>query len=454
MIKVDYNSIVYRNYSDFGVVYNLQTKSVITLKDVALDIFDFIFSNKEIQISDVIKHISELYEVEYEIVNNDVTEFINTLIVDTFLLDVNKSSQNIIDNNVLEEDVYNDLEGQIISTLQKRNQLFSATIELTYLCNEKCVHCYATYCNNDTNPIKELDVEKCKSIIDELKNINCCHINFTGGDPFMFKGFGEVFSYARKQNFVCSIYTNGQTMSADKKLTDFIASYIPRTIYISLYGSTAEVHDKVTQVKGSFDKTIDIAKYLINKNISIVFQMMILTINHHQIKEMIELAEKIGADYRVGLSIINKNNGDSSPQEFALKDIDSIKEILSISSEKFMSMDKESVVNNINISDSICGAGTTAICISPNGNVYPCVSLKILLGNVYENSIEHIWNSNNRKKILDELIWRNTEKCSSCEYIDYCPHCVGISHLENGNPLSCNNCDFLLGKALYELNNL
>ena len=452
MIRINHKNVVYRKYDDFGVIYNLETKSIITLQEVALDIFDFAFmSNRELKIEDISKHISELYEVEYDLVFEDVVEFINSLICERYIIDDNTKIDTDVVNTVPKNE-YRDLEGEIIAILQKRNQLFSATIELTYLCNEKCIHCYATYCDK-TQPKRELDVDKCKRIIDELKEMKCCHINFTGGDPFVFKGFDEVFKYAREQNFVCCIYTNGQAMYFDKKIADKIIEYVPRTIYISLYGATAEVHDSITQVKGSFERTIAIAKKLIENKVSVVFQMMILTINYRHVNDMIALAETLGADYRVGLSIINKNNGDSSPQQYAVSDIETVKEIISISKTKFISMDKESAVQKTDLKSSICGAGTSSVCISPDGNVYPCVSLKIKIGNIFSKSLKAIWNSKERKDVLDSLIWEKAEKCPDCKYVDYCPHCVGISHLENGRMLSCNNCDFLLAKASYEINN-
>ncbi len=452
MIKIDYSNIVYRNYDDFGVIYNLKTKSLITIQDVALDIFDFVFNSKHsLCMKDISEYISKLYEVEYDIVNSDVIEFVSSLVAENYIIDDTTTySADIVEYGL--ENGHKDLEGEIISILQQKNQLFSATIELTYLCNEKCVHCYATYCD-EVKPERELDIDKCKKIIDELKSLNCCHINFTGGDPFMFKGFNEVFRYAREQNFVCCIYTNGQVLCENNIISDEIIKYKPRTVYISLYGSTADVHDTITQIQGSFNRTISIAKKLIDNNISVVFQIMTLTLNQHQVPDMINLAETLNADYRVGLSIINKNNGDSSPQQYAITDTKTIKEIISISKAKFISMDKESTIQKTDLKSSICGAGTTSICISPDGNVYPCVSLKIPFGNIFTKSLNEIWNSIERKNLIDSLVWEKTEKCTDCKYIDYCPHCVGISHLENGSALSCNNCDFLLAKCTYEINN-
>lgn len=455
MVSIDYKSNVLRNYSDFSIWYNLKNQTIITLQSVAMDIIQFIFDkHRPVNLIEIAAHISSLYEVPNDIAYDDTVNFINELINKGYLsnrdMETESKSDIVVNANDMEG---KDVEGEVISILSSRNQIFSATLELTYLCNEKCVHCYAIDCGESLEE-KILDLNTCKRIVDELYDLNCCCLNFTGGDPFMFRGFPELFQYARKKNFVCSIYTNGQTLATEQGVLEEISSWYPKAIYISLYGATEEIHDSITQIPGSFKKTILSARELITRYIPVVFQIMVMKPNYHQLSEMIDLAKRLKADYRVGLSIINKNNGDSTPQQYFINNKAEIKAVMKASAHKFFNMELEAGVLPKEPTMSICGAGITSICISPDGTVYPCVSLKMPLGSVFQTSLEGIWHSKQREDLIKKLIWDNTEKCLDCTYYHSCPHCVGISYAESGNALKCNECDYLLAQCTHELSSI
>ncbi|WP_204365319.1 SPASM domain-containing protein [Chitinivibrio alkaliphilus] len=150
------------------------------------------------------------------------------------------------------------------------------------------------------------------------------------------------------------------------------------------------------------------------------------------------------------MNLINKNNGDNSPSQLFLDDEGKIKEVLRVAENHLFSMDIP-VVQGKNISGSICGAGTTSLTISPDGTVYPCVSLKTPLGSVIESSVQDIWNGEIRASLVKSLVWENTVECKTCEVADNCPHCVGISQAENGSPFTCNHCDRMVAEAISEL---
>lgn len=440
--------IVTRDYNHINVVYNLSKKYIITLSGVASDIWNYIYYNKlSVSFNSILEHISKLYDVSCEDIRSDVDEFINELFEKNFIQINGKEYQNI-ENKVYKESNTGDIEGDIIRLMQKHNQIYSTTFELTYNCNEKCIHCYASYPQeNICNNILELD--KCKEIIDELYEMKCLHISFTGGDPFMFKGFVDLFKYARSKNFVCDIYTNGQAIANKPKILDEIIPLFPRTFYISLYGSTSEVHDNITCVPGSFEKTLTTIKLLHKANISVVLNVMVMKNNYHQIQEIIDLSKKLGVEYRVGLSIINRNNGDTTPMDYFIDDKNIIKKILTTIDSNVYSMDIPA--DGEKSSEFICGAGSTALCVAPDGEVYPCVSLKTSLGSVFNNSIKEIWKSKKRKDLVSSLVWSNTKECSNCNLLTECPHCPGISQAESGDAFACDYCDRLIAECSYEL---
>jgi len=76
-----------------------------------------------------------------------------------------------------------------------------------------------------------------------------------------------------------------------------------------------------------------------------------------------------------------------------------------------------------------CEAGTRLVYINWEGNVYPCDSIPILLGNLLETSFEQIWCSAARQRIV-EAIHSVPIDCDSCVAHS---GCRGLAHFASGN---------------------
>ncbi len=136
-----------------------------------------------------------------------------------------------------------------------------AFFEVTYRCNLRCDMCHYLEIIEDTETNKkfkqELSTEQVKQAIDRLPRFSL--ITFTGGEAFMKADFLEILQHASKKHKV-HIITNGTTLGEDT--VNFLLSHRVRRwwqsgifyIGVSLEGHEA-LHDKITQVPGSFRKT-------------------------------------------------------------------------------------------------------------------------------------------------------------------------------------------------------
>lgn len=447
MISVNKLDISYRNYDEFAVLYNLRTKEIFKFEDVAADILSIIDSKCQVELDSIIDSILEIYECDREEISGDIEYFVNQLyefgiiMIDGCYFETTK---NIGDDKQIDDD----FEGRMINLVYQKGMLYSVTFEMTYACNEKCIHCYANYPENSDNKVV-IGLKKYKEIIDDLYRMNCMHIAFTGGDPFMYRGFEEIFAYARSKGFVCDIYTNGIFLAENPNVLARILQLRPRAFYISLYGANSEVHDMVTSIPGSFEKTVNTIRMLCDAGISVVLNVMLLSVNCDQLENIISFAKELKAEYRIGMSLIYKNDGDSSPMQFFINDKFKIKELLAKNIENIYSIDTP--IGDENKSDRLCGAGTTTLAVAPDGQIYPCISLKNPLGNVLEESIEDVWISEKRKNLEKLLSFDKANECRKCEYKRYCAHCPGISLAENNSLYACNTCDKMIAECLHEM---
>ena len=124
-------------------------------------------------------------------------------------------------------------------------------LEITDQCNEQCIHCYAS-----SSPACSdfLSLDEIKSILEQARGLGTPFVQFTGGDPLIHHHLVEAVAYADALGFEgIEIYTNGLLLN--EKLLGQLLPYQPKLAF-SLYSPDEAVHDGITQVKGSFKKTV------------------------------------------------------------------------------------------------------------------------------------------------------------------------------------------------------
>ena len=79
----------------------------------------------------------------------------------------------------------------------------SAQIDLTYRCNERCVHCYL-----DHDDHGEMTTGELKTLLDQLASAGVLFLTLSGGEILLRKDFFEVLQYARELSFCVKLKTN------------------------------------------------------------------------------------------------------------------------------------------------------------------------------------------------------------------------------------------------------
>ncbi len=124
-------------------------------------------------------------------------------------------------------------------------------LEVTDQCNEQCIHCYAS-----SSPACSdfLSLEDIQNILTQARQLGRAMVQFTGGDPLIHKHLVEAVAFACELDFKgVEIYTNGLLLGST--LLEKLLPYQPQFAF-SLYSPDADVHDEITQVKGSWKKTV------------------------------------------------------------------------------------------------------------------------------------------------------------------------------------------------------
>ncbi|MBA7650017.1 putative mycofactocin radical SAM maturase MftC [subsurface metagenome] len=131
-----------------------------------------------------------------------------------------------------------------------------ASFELTYQCNLRCLHCYVPrrQKTQGQKTTEELSYSKVCSILDQLADLGCFHLNLTGGESLRRPDFFKILTYAKKKGFYTILLTNATLITP--QVADNLADLNINQVDISLYGITPHTHEKITQIPGSFTRCL------------------------------------------------------------------------------------------------------------------------------------------------------------------------------------------------------
>lgn len=313
----------------------------------------------------------------------------------------------------------NEQEEQFLKFFTEKKIPITAIIEITEGCNEDCVHCY--------RPVPKKEVwtpELFEKICIQLRELGTLQLDFTGGEPFLKKNFPTYLDIADKHGFIISILTNGTLIQDDS--IDFLSKIKTRMIYFSLYSNDAGIHDSITKLPGSFDKTISTINKLISKGVPASINSPIMEHNKDSVKGIKRLADDLRIDVKFAYKISKSYNPKRqfkginvfSDEEFKKHIHD--KEV-SLYSEMINARKQGEIIQRNRI--RTCDTGFRSITISPEGDVIPCTALRLKCGNVLENNLDYLWQSNPNLKLWREEGSLVKKQCKTCESYDYCEPC-------------------------------
>jgi len=79
----------------------------------------------------------------------------------------------------------------------------SVQMDVTYRCNERCVHCYL-----DHDDHGEMTAAEMRDVLRQLADAGTLFLTFSGGEVLMRMDFFEILEYARSLLFSVKIKTN------------------------------------------------------------------------------------------------------------------------------------------------------------------------------------------------------------------------------------------------------
>ncbi|MDR3124592.1 MAG: radical SAM protein [Endomicrobium sp.] len=166
-----------------------------------------------------------------------------------------------------------------------------AYFAINYKCNHRCL-----FCPNRSEKYKGMmNLNEFKKSLDTvLSKSNVKHITISGGEPTLNKDFIEILKYATQCNITVGLFSNSDRFF-EKGFVEKLANNIDvnnLTIISPIYGHKSDIHDKITLSIGSFRRTVQGLKNLIDKNFKISVKNCLNHLNYKYIDEYINFVIK------------------------------------------------------------------------------------------------------------------------------------------------------------------
>lgn len=177
--------------------------------------------------------------------------------------------------------VKKDISSSFGLTLSKPLQV---TIQPNERCNARCLMCNCWKEKNDY-----LDSEE---IINTLKHLKSWmgkdfFVQIAGGEPLIFKGIYDIFSYCADNGIICKISTNGIALT--ESVCDKIIQSKLSFLSVSLDSHLSEIHDKFRGVSGTLERAVNGIKYLgENGNLTLGVSSVLMKDNIETFPESVE----------------------------------------------------------------------------------------------------------------------------------------------------------------------
>ena len=306
-------------------------------------------------------------------------------------------------------------------------------IDLTCLCNLRCVHCYVgpQACTEGSGG-REMATGLIFDIVDQITDAGCLFVVVTGGEPLLRKDFIPIYRHMKAKGLLVTVFTNATLIN--EEIATLFAELPPYSIEVSIYGATEETAQKITGMSGALKKCLNGIDLLLEYGVKHVqLKTILMTLNRHEFYDMEKIALDRGLEFRMDAAIFPRFNGDKTPLDLRVSPEEAVEKVFSVDKRvddmiKYFERSQD-LPGGDNL--YVCGAGITSFHIDAYGNLLPCVMPAGIKYSLLTGSFADGWN-----KVINDIINRKAGafyKCNDCEKMALCGFCPAFFRLETGS---------------------
>lgn len=339
----------------------------------------------------------------------------------------------------------------------------SGTFELTPMCNMKCEMCYVRMSKAEVEKSGRqfLKKEEWLKIAQDAKEKGMLFLLLTGGEPFLYPEFKELYKELSSMGFVISINTNATLI--DESVVEYLKENPPFRINITLYGVSDETYGRLCHNPHGYTQVTKAIRLLKEAGIVVKLNCSVTPYNIQDLAGIVEYADAqelmlqasayMFPPLRRNDQMIGENHR-FTPEEAAKAAVEIVR--LQNGKEAFENyikrlecgLDGSESEECMNIVGDkvLCSAGRCAFWMTWDGRMLPCGMLTLPITYPMQDGFECAWEK------MEENIRRIylPAKCSECKDKELCHSCAAVVLTETGTFDTVPQYRCQMTKAYYE----
>lgn len=320
------------------------------------------------------------------------------------------------------------------ATQGHRATRFTLQWHLTHACELDCLHCY------DRSKLAAPSLEQALAVLDQLEAFCAAHevggnVCFSGGNPFLYKPFFDVYAAAAERGFRVSILGNPVS---DELLDRLVTIQKPGYFQVSLEGR--EEHNDHIRGAGFYARVMDFLPRLRARGIHAVVMTTLTADNRDEVIPLARILRGRADRYAYNRLAQVGSGADLlhlDPESYGRFMIDWLLE----SRENPTLGAKDNLLNIFKHELGMklgggctgfgCGAAFNFVALLPNGEVHACRKFPSALGNAYERTLLEIYDS-----LSAERYRQGCSACAECPIRTRCGGCMAVSYGQGLDPFT------------------
>ena len=295
-------------------------------------------------------------------------------------------------------------------------------LALTYACNNDCAHCYNV---KQRHFAHILSFEEWKQVLQKVWDLGIPHVVFTGGEPTLVKYLPDLIHYAENLGLITGLNTHGRALKDPAFVQELVEAGLDH-VQITLESHDPDIHDQMVVCQGAWKETVQGIRNALATRLFVMTNTTLIKKNSRYLSDTLAFLKELGVP-TIGLNgIIHSGRGRLFKEEL---DESELPALLKIAQEMTVRSDQrliwytptqychfDPILMGLGVKG--CTAARYNMCIEPNGDVLPCQSYYVSMGNFLQQDWQSIWESDLAVFIREKRYV--PEKCHGCALLDTC----------------------------------
>ena len=290
----------------------------------------------------------------------------------------------------------------------------SYAIELTYACNNSC-----TGCANVWGTRRQQTLTDWRDLFDRIAPPEnpgkyAELIRLTGGEPTLHPELAQIVDHVDSLGIAHVLFTNGRWSDPAAIIELYQERENCLGMLVSLHGSSPTAHNTLVNDDNAFAETCANIRRAADAGIEIFTNTILSKDSCDQVEDIIRLSEKLGAGY----AVFNRFLGEKNPLQPTKDQLRAAVLLIEDLHKQGVSCRIGNCVPKCFAPNSTEGsnAGIEHCAISPQGLVRPDNLTNTVFGNIFEQSITEIWQSEQAQQYRQQI----APACLQCVELSRC----------------------------------